>query len=100
MYSIQGLWTAAEHGLPVAFIIVNNSSYRALEEFGRHFHIDELPGVKLPHLDFSALAAGHGVKSIRVQHCDQLDAALREIFAAEVPMLLQVDVQSSSTPPP
>ncbi len=37
MYSIQGLWTAAEFALPVAFIIVNNSSYRALEEFGRHF---------------------------------------------------------------
>src|ERR1017187_5214639 len=95
MYSIQGLWTAAELGLPVAFIIVNNHSYRALEEFGRHFHMDELPGVKLPHLDFCALAAGHGVKGIRVQRSEDLDAALREIFSAEVPMLLQVDIQSS-----
>src|ERR1700722_3801628 len=30
MYSIQGLWTAAELALPVAFIIVNNRSYQAL----------------------------------------------------------------------
>ena len=44
--SIQGLWTAAELGLPVSFIIVNNRSYRALEEFGRHFDIDTLPGVR------------------------------------------------------
>jgi benzoylformate decarboxylase len=29
MYSIQGLWSAAELGLPVAFVIVNNRSYRA-----------------------------------------------------------------------
>jgi benzoylformate decarboxylase len=90
MYSIQGLWSAAELGVPVAFIVVNNASYRALEEFGRHFAIDALPGVKLPHLDFCALAAGHGVKSLRVERCEDLDAALREIFAAEAPMLLEV----------
>jgi benzoylformate decarboxylase len=95
MYSIQGLWTAAELGVAVAFIVVNNGSYRALEEFGRHFSIDELPGVKLPHLDFCALAAGHGVKSIRVWRCEDLDAALHEIFSAKLPMLLQVDIQSS-----
>jgi benzoylformate decarboxylase len=95
MYSIQGLWTAAELGVAVAFVIVNNNSYRALEEFARHFNIGELPGVKLPHLDFCALAAGQGVKSIRVRRCEDLDAALQEIFSAEVPMLLQVDIQSS-----
>src|SRR6202451_1445719 len=60
MYSIQGLWTAAEFALPVAFIIVNNSSYRALEEFGRHFGIAALPGLRLPHLDFCALALSQG----------------------------------------
>jgi benzoylformate decarboxylase len=93
MYSIQGLWSAAELGLPVAFIIINNSSYRALEEFGRHFGIPALPGVRLPHLDFCGLAAGQGVKGIRVERCEDLDAALREIFAAEVPMLLEVCVK-------
>lgn len=93
MYSIQGLWSAAELGLPVAFIIINNGSYRALEEFGRHFGIQALPGVGLPHLDFCALAAGQGVKALRVERCEDLDAALREIFAAEVPMLLEVCVK-------
>ena len=92
MYSIQGLWSAAELRLPIAFIVVNNSSYRALEEFGRHFAIDSLPGVKLPHLDFCALAAGQGVKSLRVERCEDLDAALTQIFAADVPMLLEVIV--------
>jgi len=93
MYSIQGLWNAAELKLPVAFIIVNNSSYRALEEFGRHFDIKTLPGVLLPHLDFCALAKGLGVKAGRVERCEDLDAALREVFAADVPMLLDVAVK-------
>jgi benzoylformate decarboxylase len=93
MYSIQGLWSAAELKLPIAFIIVNNSSYRALEEFGRHFNIKSLPGLHLPHLDFCDLAAAQGVKGIRVKRCQDLDAALREIFAAAVPMLLEVCVE-------
>jgi benzoylformate decarboxylase len=92
MYSIQGLWSAAELRLPIAFIIINNSSYRALEEFGRHFDIKSLPGLHLPHLDFCTLAAAQGVKGIRVSRCDDLDAALRDIFAADVPMLLEVCV--------
>lgn len=92
MYSIQGLWSAAELKLPVAFIIVNNGSYRALEEFGSHFHIDTLPGVRLPHLDFCALAYAQGVLSKRVERCEDLDAALAELFAADVPMLLEVRV--------
>jgi benzoylformate decarboxylase len=93
MYSIQGLWSAAELNLALAFIIVNNGSYRALEEFGRHFDIKALPGVRLPHLDFCALALAQGVKGIRVERCQDLDAALLEIFAAEGPMLLEVRVQ-------
>jgi benzoylformate decarboxylase len=93
MYSIQGLWSAAELKLPIAFIIINNSSYRALEEFGRHFNIEALPGVRLSHLDFCALAAAQGVKGIRVERCEELDAALSEIFAATVPMLLEVKVK-------
>jgi benzoylformate decarboxylase len=93
MYSIQGLWSAAELRLPIAFIIVNNSSYRALEEFGLHFGIKTLPGMQLPHLDFCALARAQGVGSRRVEHCADLDAALLELFAADVPMLLEVIVE-------
>jgi benzoylformate decarboxylase len=93
MYSIQGLWSAAELKLPIAFIIVNNGSYRALEEFGSRFEIKTLPGVQLPHIDFCALASAQGVKGIRVERCADLDAALRALFAADVPMLLEVCVK-------
>jgi benzoylformate decarboxylase len=93
MYSIQGLWTAAQLHLPVAFIIINNSSYRALEDFGRHFGIGALPGVHLPQLDFCALAQGQGVRGIRVERCEDLDATLIEIFREAAPVLLEVRVK-------
>jgi benzoylformate decarboxylase len=92
MYSIQGLWTAAELGVPVAFVILNNGSYQALEEFGRHFEIETLPGTQLPHLDFVALAAGYGMQALKVDRCQDLEAALRRVFAATAPMLLEVRV--------
>jgi benzoylformate decarboxylase len=87
------LWSAAQLKLPVAFIIVNNSSYRALEEFGRRFAIETLPGVQLPDLDFCGLAEAQGVKAIRVTRCEDLDAALGKVFAARSPMLLEVRVK-------
>jgi benzoylformate decarboxylase len=92
MYSIQALWTAAELQLPVAIIIVNNGSYHALVEFGRHFRLFELPGTELPHLDFCGLARSQGVAAIRVERCEQLDAALASAFAARHPMLVDVCV--------
>jgi benzoylformate decarboxylase len=92
MYAIQGLWTAAELGLPVVFIIIKNHSYQALVEFGRHFNLQQVPGTQLPHLDFCALAHGHGVPAQRVERGEQLDAALTEAFAAPGPMLLEVYV--------
>ena len=90
MYAIQGMWTAAELELPVAFIIVNNGSYEALVEFGEHFGLARLPGTQLPHLDFCALAQGHGVAAVRVEQCDELDAALAAAFSSTEPLLLEI----------
>ena len=49
MYSIQGLWTAAELQLPVAFVIVNNRSYQALVEFGKQPSFQGLGVPQCPH---------------------------------------------------
>jgi benzoylformate decarboxylase len=92
MYSIQGLWSAAELRLPVTFIIVNNRSYQALVEFGEHFHLSQLPGTQLPHLDYCGLALSQGVAAQRVERHEELDAALRAAFSAKQPMLIEVCV--------
>jgi benzoylformate decarboxylase len=93
MYSIQGLWSAAELGLPVTFVIVNNGGYRALDEFASHFGLAAVPGTQLPHLDFCALARAQGVNGVRVSHTAELDEALRTAFAAEGPVLLEVCIE-------
>lgn len=92
MYSIQGLWSAAELGLPVAFVIVKNGSYKALTEFAPHFALAQLPGTELPHIDFCALARGQGVEARYVDACADLDAALTAAFVAPGPVLVEVSV--------
>jgi benzoylformate decarboxylase len=95
MYSIQGLWSAAELAVPVSFVIVNNGGYRALDEFAPHFGLARLPGTRLPHLDFCALASAQGVEGVRVTRCAELDAALRMAFVATGPMLVEVCVENT-----
>jgi benzoylformate decarboxylase len=92
MYSIQGLWSAAELALPVTFVIVNNSGYRALDEFAAHFGLAAVPGTRLTHLDFRALARAQGVEAVRVSRCAELDAALPMAFAVPGPVLIEVCV--------
>ena len=93
MYSIQGLWSAAQHALQIAFVIVKNGTYEALNEFGRHFQMSQLPGVQLPQLDFCGLARSQGVQAVSVTSIEKLDDALLGAFRADAPMLVEVAVE-------
>lgn len=99
LYSIQGLWTAANMKLPVVFIVANNGGYMAvrkgLEEFGGHsVQKGVFPGcwIAEPAVDFCAIARGFGVKAASVSRRDELVDALRKAFDAEGPILLEVSI--------
>ncbi|MBV9687800.1 MAG: benzoylformate decarboxylase, partial [Alphaproteobacteria bacterium] len=93
MYAIQGLWSAAQLGIGVAFVIIKNQRYEALLEFGRYFGLQRTIGTNLPNLDFCALARGQGVKAISVHRREALDDALRDAFAATAePSLVEVSI--------
>lgn len=93
MYSIQGLWSAARSNLPIAFIIIRNGRYEALNEFGRHFNLPKLPGVDLPDLDFCGLARSQGIHAQRVTASGELDGALQAAFRSRSPVLVEVAVE-------
>jgi benzoylformate decarboxylase len=97
LYSIQGLWSAAQLGLAVTFVIIKNGRYEALHEFGRHFDLQYLPGTQLPALDFCGLAQAQGVQAVRVDKTSKLDAALTAAFRSDKPMLVEV-VTEDATP--
>jgi len=94
MYSIQGLYTAAQLKLPITFIIVNNGKYDALVQFGHHFGLDRTVGTNLAGLDFCGLAVSQGCKAVRVDRADMLDNVLRAALVATEPTLVEVVVES------
>ena len=67
MYSIQALWTAAQHELPLTIVVLNNGGYGALRAFGTLMQSKNLPPMDLPGIDFQALARGLGCKSCKGQ---------------------------------
>ena len=95
MYSIQGLWSAAQLGLPITFIILKNRRYAALQEFAPTFGFAKgarLEGCDLPDLDFVALAQGHGCHGVRVTQAEALAPILVQALRANVPCLIEVEV--------
>jgi benzoylformate decarboxylase len=91
-YAVTGFWTAAAYGVPVTFLVLNNSEYAILKWFGQIEQVDGAPGLDLPALDCAAVAAGYGVASRRVAGRDELHAALADAIAAEEPRLVEVPV--------
>jgi benzoylformate decarboxylase len=92
MYSIQGLWSAAQLRLPITFIIVNNGRYEALRQFGTRLGNSRPVGVELPEIDFVELARAQGCQASRVDSAAQLGPALRAALGASGPVLVDVRV--------
>ncbi len=97
LYTIQALWTAAHHKVPVTWVIANNRSYRILKlnmldylgegAAGRKFVAMDMTD---PELDFSRIAASFGVKGVRIERPDEIGDALREAQNSGEPRLLDV----------
>ena len=96
-YSITALWTAAQHRVRTVFVIIRNGRYGALEEFGQYLHTTDLPGTRLPGIDFVSLATGYGVPGTRVNSQEGLTAALRASFDSPAPSLIEVEVETGNS---
>ena len=95
MYSIQGLWTAAQLGLPITFVIVNNRRYDALHHFAKRFGLKEAVGTERGGIDFVGVAKGLGCDGVRVEKAADLAGVLKSAIAATRPTLVEVVVGRS-----
>jgi benzoylformate decarboxylase len=91
-YSVQALWTAAQHRLPVVFVIPVNQQYAILKAFARLKETPGVPGLDLPGLDILAIARGYGCQAVAVESPDALADALEAGLRAAGPTVLAVPI--------
>jgi benzoylformate decarboxylase len=92
-YSIQAIWTAAQHRLPIVFVVQRNGEYGILKSFALLEKTPEVPGLDLPDLDIGSLATGFGCRTATVDDTDDLVREFKAALAADGPTVLVVPTQ-------
>src|ERR1700694_3888569 len=98
MYSIQALWTAAHHKLPLTVVIVNNGGYRIIKQRLLAFHGDDhYVGMDFvdPKVDFTALAKALGLEAMRITEPGEIAPALKSAFSRPGAKLVEVMVDGT-----
>jgi benzoylformate decarboxylase len=93
-YGITGLWTAAQQGLPVTYVLLRNGTYGALQWFADLLGTPDAPGTTIPGMDFTKIAEGYGVPATQADDLDHLRALLAQPTAT--PRLIQVDTLTTT----
>ncbi|MGE3267773.1 MAG: thiamine pyrophosphate-binding protein [Chloroflexota bacterium] len=107
MYTIQALWSAARHNLPVKYIVCNNRSYRLLQanisQYWGEQGVTDRPfplsfDLSKPDLQFAEMAKALGVAGRRVQTAEEIVPAVEEMLAHNGPFLLDVVLEGNVHP--
>ncbi|MEH0108732.1 benzoylformate decarboxylase [Tersicoccus sp. MR15.9] len=93
-YGITALWSAAQYGIPVVFVILANGTYGALRGFATKLDALNAPGLDVPGIDFVALAEGYGVTGRRASTLPDLRDAVTVALAADTPTLIEVTTEA------
>ena len=89
-YSIQCLYTAAQHKLPVAFVVVRNGEYGVLKDFAVLEEAPNAPGLDLPGLDIPTIAKGFGCQAVVAKSKAEVREAFVAAFGADSPTVITV----------
>jgi benzoylformate decarboxylase len=98
MYSIQSLWTAAHHKLPLNVVICNNGGYRIIKQRLLAFHGDDhYVGMDFvdPPVDFAGMAKSLGLEAIRITDPAELKPKLSDAFKRPGAKLIEVVLSNS-----
>ncbi|MDH6279908.1 benzoylformate decarboxylase [Prescottella agglutinans] len=92
-YSVQAIWTAAQHRLPVVFMVLRNAEYSILKAFALLEKTPGVPGLDLPGLDIASIAEGFGCRAVNVDTTEKLSDAFTTALEADGPTVIVVPTQ-------
>jgi benzoylformate decarboxylase len=89
-YSVQAIWTAAQHRLPMVFVVMRNGEYSILKSFAALEQTPGVPGLELPGLDIASIATGFGCTAINVDSTEKLAHAFAAALTTDGPTVIVV----------
>ncbi|MDX3093123.1 benzoylformate decarboxylase [Streptomyces sp. ME19-03-3] len=96
-YSVQGLWTAVQQGLPVVYVALRNGEYSILKSFADLEETPGVPGLDLPGLDIASVARGFGCRAAEVTTTAELRKEFVAALASGVTSVIVVITQPRKT---
>jgi acetolactate synthase-1/2/3 large subunit len=98
MFTMPELATAVQHRIPVVIVLMNDGAYgnvrrTQVEDFGNRVIASDLVNP-----DFLKLAEAFGILGLRATSPESLRAALRQAFAANGPVLIEIPVGPMPNP--
>jgi benzoylformate decarboxylase len=91
-YSLQSIWTAVQHNLPILIVVLRNGEYSILKSFAVLEDTPGVPGLDLPGIDIVCLAKGYGCDAARVDDLDAIKRAAAEAWTKSKPTVLEVPI--------
>ena len=89
MMSIQELKTIVEYNMDVKIIVFNDSTYGILEMLSIRDIGSRLDG-RIGAVNFSMIAEGVGMESIRIDREDDIEPAIKDMLKSRGPMLIDM----------
>ncbi len=97
MMNIQELQTLVFNKLPLKIFVINNAGYSSIRQTQRNFFNGHMTGsgadsgVSVP--DFCKLAAGFGLKSVRISNPSTMSSELISVLNMQEPVICEVMVE-------
>ncbi|MGB7867573.1 MAG: thiamine pyrophosphate-dependent enzyme, partial [Mycobacterium sp.] len=95
-YSVQALYTAAQHRLPIVFVAMRNGEYSILKSFAVLEKTPGVPALDLPGLDIASLAPGFGCRAVNVDSCEKLAHEFNAALKVDGPTVIVVPTKTQA----
>ncbi|MFF7189950.1 thiamine pyrophosphate-dependent enzyme [Streptomyces sp. NPDC008222] len=92
-YSVQAIWTAAQHDLPIVYVVMRNQEYSILKSFAELEDTPGVPGLDLPGIDIASVARGFGCRAVDVETTEDLEREFTAAVTAGTTTVIVVSTQ-------
>ncbi|MFF2808120.1 thiamine pyrophosphate-dependent enzyme [Streptomyces sp. NPDC058000] len=92
-YSVQAIWTAAQHHLPIVYVVMRNHEYSILKSFAVLEETPGVPGLDLPGIDVASVARGFGCRAVDVETTQDLEREFSSALTAGTTTVIVVPTQ-------